>query len=35
MDEPVQARRLTDAEGRRLQQIVRRVSTGRSGCAGL
>src|SRR5579864_7435089 len=34
MAEPVRARRLTDQEGQRLQQIVRRVSTGRSGCGG-
>ena len=31
MAEPVRARRLTDEEGRRLLQIVRRGSTGRSG----
>ena len=35
MARPVRARRLTDEEGRRLGQIVRRVSTGRSGCGGL
>ena len=33
MAEPVRARRLTDQEGQRLQQIVRRGSTGRSGSA--
>ena len=34
MAEPVRARRLSDEEGQRLLQIVRRGSTGRSGCAG-
>src|SRR4249919_3722049 len=34
MAEPVRARRLTDQEGQRLQQIVRRAGTSRSGSAG-
>ena len=34
MAELVRARRLSDQEGRRLLQIVRRGSTGRSGCGG-
>jgi hypothetical protein len=33
MAKPVRARRLTDEEGRRLQQIVRRGNTSRSGSA--
>ena len=34
MAEPVRARRLTDQEGQRLLQIVRRGKPGRSGCGG-
>jgi hypothetical protein len=34
MAEPVRARRLTDREGRRLLQIVRRGKHGPSGCGG-
>ena len=34
MAEPVRARRLSDQEGQRLQQIVRRGKHGRSGSVG-